>query len=363
MNSESDKNQELESQISNQKYIQRLKTLGVVFTIFGIALFVYFIYSVGFTTILDGVAKIGFGGFAIILLLYFVKLAVRAIAWRLTVHEPYKLSLKDTMPAVIIGEALSSVIPLGILISGTAKAIAVRRKVPIVVGLSSVATENLFYSLVTGIFICIGAVTFVHQSEIDPTLVVLMDLFVGLIIIATIVVAMMVLRQWHWVSLFFSWMYDLGFFRNILKNGRGQIRLFEDLIYGFYRKYPKRFIPLCFLQVVFHSLGILEVWFIISRLSEVIPTFSTAFYLESMNRLITVVFKLVPFLVGVDEAGAELIFETLVSVVGIGVTLAIIRKGRTIFWAGIGLVLIIKRGLSFKEIQEIGEVEITNEPK
>ena len=358
MNLESNKNQDLESQIYKEKNIKRLKTLGVVFTVFGVLLFVYFVYSVGFTTILEGVAKIGFGGFAIILLLYFVKLAVRAIAWRLTVQEPHKLSFKDTMPAVIIGEALSSVIPLGILISGTAKAIAVRRRVPIVIGLSSVATENLFYSLVTGIFICIGAVTFVNQSEIDPMLVYLMDLFVGLIIIATIIVALMVIRQWHWASLFFSRVYDLGFFRNILENGRGQIRLFEDLIYGFYRKYPSRFIPLCLLQVVFHSLGILEVWFIITRLSDVIPSISTAFYLESMNRLITVVFKLVPFLVGVDEAGAELIFETLAGVAGIGVTLAIIRKGRTIFWAGIGLILIIKRGLSFKEIHEISETEI-----
>lgn len=358
MNSETRKNKETESPISNEKSIKRLKTLGVIFTLFGVVLFIYFVYSVGFTEILDGIGKIGFGGFAIILMLYFVKLSVRAIAWRLTVHEPHKLNFKEALPAVIIGEALSSVIPLGILISGTGKAIAVRRKVPIVVGLSSVATENLFYSLVTGIFICIGAVTFLYQFEIDPMLVYLINFLLGLIVISIIVVALMVIRQWHWASLFFGWVYDQGFFENILKNGRGQIRLFEDLIYGFYRKYPGRFVPLTLLQVFFHALGVIEVWFIITRINDAFPSISTAFFLESMNRLITVVFKLVPFLVGVDEAGAMFIFEALAGVAGIGVTLAIIRKGRTIFWAAIGLILIIKRGLSFKEIQEIGEGEV-----
>ena len=43
---------------------------------------------------------------------------------------------KDTIPALIIGEAMSTIIPLGILVSGTTKAVAVRKRVPLVVGLS-----------------------------------------------------------------------------------------------------------------------------------------------------------------------------------------------------------------------------------
>ena len=88
--------------------------------------------------------------------------------WRgnLSVYEPYKLELRDTIPAVIIGEALSAMIPLGILISGTAKAVAVRHRLPLVVGLSSVATENLFYSIVTGLFIVLGAFNFLRNFDL-----------------------------------------------------------------------------------------------------------------------------------------------------------------------------------------------------
>ena len=61
-----------------------------------------------------------------------------------------------------------------------------------------------------------------------------------------------------------------------------------------------------------------------------------------MSRLISVTFKFVPFVIGIDEAGAQFITETLAIGAGVGVTLAIIRKGRIIFWAAIGLILIAK---------------------
>ena len=135
------------------KNIIRLKIFGVVLTLLGVGLFAYFIHSVGVEEILAGIGKIGFGGFAVILVIYFSRILMRALAWKLSVYAPYRLDLRDTLPAVIIGEAMSSMIPLGSLVSGTSKAVAVRKRVPLVVGLSSIATENLFYSFVTAVFI------------------------------------------------------------------------------------------------------------------------------------------------------------------------------------------------------------------
>lgn len=333
---------------------RHLKLVGAVMTLGGIALFSYFIYTVGLSDILARIADFGFGGFAIILLIYLARMSVRATAWRLSVFEPYKLRFRDTLPAVIIGEALSSMIPLGILVSGTAKAVAVRRRVPLVVGLSSVATENLFYSLVTGLLISFGAFAFLRTFDLEPTWVYVIDFIIGFIFVCITLGTLMIVRQWNFASWICDRLYEKGFLRGILRNGRLQVRLFENLVYGFYRKYPRRFFPLCLLQVLFHTLGILEVWFILNKIVAGLPAFSTAFFLETMSRLVTIVFKLIPFLVGVDEAGAEFIVETLAVGTGIGVTLAIIRKGRTIFWAAVGMTLIVKRGLSIREIREIG---------
>lgn len=334
---------------SNSKHVKRIKIAAVLFTILGIGLFAYFVATVGYTEIIEGVSRIGFDGFAAILFIYFLRICVRATAWKLSVYEPYKLEVRDTIPAVIIGEAMSSIIPLGILISGTAKAVAVRKKVPLVVGLSSVATENLFYSLVTSLFIVLGGIAFLRSFDLADGWRITIDvLIVGIFALITLGVVM-VLRQWHFASEICEKLYRKGFLTNILENGRMHVRLFENLIYGFYRKYPKRFLPIVLLEVVFHALGILEVWFIMSRISSSVPTVFTAFLLESISRVISTTFKLIPFVIGVDEAGAQFVTETLALGAGIGVTLAIIRKGRILFWAVIGVLLILKRGLSIKE--------------
>jgi hypothetical protein len=344
------------SQRISQKHINRLKVAALALTAGGVALFVYFVYSVGVSEIIEGIGKIGFVGFGLLMLIYLIRICTRAWAWKLSVYEPYELSLKDTIPAVIIGEAMSSMIPLGILISGTSKAVAVRKRVPLVVGLSSVATENLFYSLITSLFLILGAYTFLRSVSLDDSWVWTIDILIAGIGLLILLGLLMVVRQWHFLSEICEWLYQKGFAKGVLENGRLQARLFENLIYGFYRRYPGRFLPICMLEIMFHLLGILEGWFILTKISATMPELLTAFLLESASRIITIVFKLIPFVIGVDEAGAQFVTETLAIGAGIGVTLAIIRKGRILFWTAVGLILILKRGLSFREISQVRNV-------
>lgn len=328
----------------------RLKLVGVILTLFGIGLFGYFIYAVGFHEIYDGVVRFGFAGFAVIVFIYFIRICTRAYAWKLSVHETYSLSIKDTIPAVVIGEAMSSTIPLGILISGTSKAVAVRKRIPLVAGLSSVATENLFYSLVTSIFLILGAVVLLQGFVVDESLVVTINFLLVTVCVLVVLGVLMVIRQWHFASATCEWLYEKGFLQRLLENGRHDARRFEDLIYGFYRSYPQRFVPVCLLEAAYHALGIAEVWYILSRLGDAYPSLMNAFLLESVSRFVTILFKLVPFVIGVDEAGAQFVGQTVALGAGVGVTLAIIRKGRVLFWTAIGAALIIKRGLSLREI-------------
>lgn len=337
------------------KHANRLKVLGTLLTFAGLLLFAYFVYSTGVHEISVNIAHFGWVGFGVILLIYATRILMRGLAWKLSVYEPYSLGLKDTIPAVIIGEAMSSMIPLGILVSGTAKAVSVRNKVPLVVGLSSVATENLFYSFTTSLFLILGALTFVRNYALDETTTIAIDVLIGLIAAVFVFLALLIIRQWHWASEVCESLYRRGWFPKLLEDGRMQVRLFENLIYGFYRRHPRRFLPICLAEAAFHILGVIEVWFILTRIVVPAGEFLNAFLLESVSRLITIVFKLVPFLIGVDEAGAQFVAETVGLGAAIGITLAIIRKGRILFWTGIGLLLIVKRGLSLREIQEAAD--------
>lgn len=241
-------------------------------------------------------------------------------------------------------------IPLGILISGTSKAIAVRRRVPLVVGLSSVATENLFYSLVTGFFLITGAILLLATTALDAGLSFMLNAMIGTVVVLLTLGFLMVVRQWHFASWICNWIYSIGFLRGVLNSGRRDVRRFEDLIYGFYRRYPERFIPICLLEASFHLLGVTEAWFILSRIDNNHPGLTTAFLLESVSRLLTILFKVIPFNIGIDEAGAQFVGQTIALAAGVGVTLAIIRKGRILFWTLAGLVLILVRGLSIREL-------------
>jgi hypothetical protein len=337
--------------------LNRLKMLALIFTFLGIGVFVYFVYSVGINEILDGIGKIGFAGFAIILFVYFLRITVRAIAWKLSVYEPYRLNYSDTFQAVIMGEAVSSVIPLGILASGTSKAVAVSNRIPFVAALSSVATENLFYSLITSLFIISGAIAFLANNSIENEWNWIIYVLIGFLLLVLTLGFLMVLRQWHLASELCNIIYNKGYFHKFLESGRLQVRLFENLIYGFYRQHPSRFFPIIICQIIYHLLGITEILFILSRISDVIPTFYSAFLLESMSRVITVAFKLIPFAIGVDEAGSQFISETLMLGAAVGITISILRKGRILFWAIVGALLIIKRGLSIRELLEKPQVD------
>lgn len=329
----------------------RLKFAAVVLTILGMALFVYLVYAIGFWEIVHGIELFGWVGFAIILAMYLLRIVVRAAAWTLSVHPPYYLSLRDTIPAVIIGEAMSATIPLGLLVSGTSKALVVRDRVTLTVGLSSVATENLFYSLITALFLISGGIVMAFQFDLGPEIASAIYLIVGTLAVLVVLGIIMVIRQWHMASASCGWLYERGFFKRLLDKGRYDVRRFEDLIYGFYREYPGRFIPISILEIFYHAFGVTEVWYILTRISTH-PGILAPFLLESISRLIAAVFKLVPFLIGIDEAGARFVGESLALAAGVGVTLAIIRKARILFWSVIGIILLIKRGLSIRHLHE-----------
>lgn len=324
--------------------------LGLLLTCGGIGLFSYFVYTVGVHEIAADVGRFGWAGFASILALYFARMAVRAGAWSLSVYEPYRLSIKDTIPAVVIGEAVSTLIPLGILVSGTTKAIAVRRRVPLVVGLSSVATENLFYSFVTSGFLVAGAFVLLRSFDLDRGWVITINVLIAAILVVFTFLILLIVRQWHFASETFEWLYRKGIGRGIFEHGRMQARLFENFIYAFYRRYPRRFLPIVLCETAYHVLGISEVLLVLIRIGDGVPSLLTAFLLESVSRLLTIIFKLVPFLIGIDEAGAQFVAKTVAMGATIGVTLAIIRKGRILFWTAVGIVLITKRGLSVRDL-------------
>ena len=92
--------------------------------------------------------------------------------------------------------------------------------------------------------------------------------------------------------------------------------------------------------MAFHALAVLEVFFTLGLIQpDAAPTLSQSVVFEAFNRVQMLAFKFVPFRVGVDEALTGALAPALDVPAAVGVALAIVRKVRNLFWAGLGLAL------------------------
>jgi hypothetical protein len=112
-------------------------------------------------------------------------------------------------------------------------------------------------------------------------------------------------------------------------------------VVGFSAEHYARLWKALALDLLFHALAVTEVYITLAwLLGDASPSLSQAIVFEAMNRVVTVVFKFVPFRIGVDEAFSGALAPLLALSPSAGVTLAVIRKVRNLFWGAIGLGLV-----------------------
>ncbi len=299
--------------------------------------------------IIGGIQRLG-AGFLLILMLSGVRHVVRSLAWTKCFEPPYVLRFRDALEGRLMGDALGNVIPLASMaVSEPSKAAFVRHRVPLMAGLSALAIENIFYSLSVVLFIFSGMTTLLLSFPLPKPL--RYAAFGSLLVILLIAPLgyMVIRRQWKFLSGALTWLGNRLGGRAWIEVAHARALTLEERIYGFYQRNSARFLPIMGLEVCFHLAGVAEVYTTLSFISETVaPTLLTAFILESVNRVIIVSFKFVPFRTGVDEYGSEALTKVLGFAKGTGVTLAIVRKARDIFWTTIGMLLIVRRGLSLR---------------
>jgi hypothetical protein len=167
---------------------------------------------------------------------------------------------------------------------------------------------------------------------------------------------LVIYKQWKFLSGTVSFLKRRGIAPSWAEKTTPRAQMMEDRIYGFYSRNRRLFLPIFGLEVSFHLAGVAEIYATLSFVSNVVaPTLLAAFILESVNRVINVVFKFVPFRLGVDEGGTGMVSAILGLTKAVGVTLAIVRKSRDIFWTAVGVALMVKRGLSPIKVNEMME--------
>jgi len=342
----------------NQARNRKLARFGIVFALLGLLLFGYFVRKAGVPEIVAGIRRLGFG-FLLILAISAVRQVARSLAWTRCFESPHSLRFRDAFAARVMGDALGNIIPLAsVAISEPSKAAFVTDRVPLMASLAALALENIFYSLSVVLLIFSGTAALLLSFSLPKPL-----RYASLGALAfTLVIAplgyFIIRRQLKFLSGPMSFLSRRGIARAwLIEKGLPRGRTLEDRIYGFYARNSNRLISIFLLEVCFHLAGVAEIYVTLYFISTVPPTLLTAFILESVNRVINVVFKFVPLRTGIDEAGTGMLSKVLGFTTAIGVTLAIVRKARDIFWTTIGVALIVRRGLSLKKLEGVGQDE------
>lgn len=282
--------------------------------VIGAALFTYAIRRVGLDVLADGIRRVGWGLIAI-LVLGGARFALRAQCWRWCLPPGVALDFPHAFSAFLAGDAVGSVTPLGLLASEPTKVLLVRHHLATVASVASLTLENILYGVSVLAMLAFGFALLLATTAVPEAAWWVAAAALG-VTISVAGATVLLLRSPRLLSI------------------RSELRRFAD-------DHPGRLARVFSLQLGFHALAIAETFLTLQwLLGDSSPTAVQAVVFETVNRFTTVAFKFVPFRIGVDEAAAGAIAPIIATTAAAGVTLAVVRKARMLFWSGVGLLLV-----------------------
>ena len=294
----------------------------------GLLLFTYTIRSVGWSDVVSGVRSVGWWMLAI-LALSGLRFVLRAAAWRLCMPPHTRFSFAQAFAAFLSGDAVGNVTPLGLFASEPTKVFLVRHRLATREAAASLAVDFVIYSTSAVTMIAVGLALLLAN--------VTLSLGTQEVVIATLAVigagVFFVLRMMGGASEG-EWHERPGW--------RGRLASFRQSVVAFSAGHPTRLWQIFGLDLLFHAVAVLEVYLtlrlILPEPATVTP--ANAIIFAALDRVIIIVFKFVPARIGVDEFFSGGMSDLLGWPATAGVVLALIRKVRSIFWIGVGLLLI-----------------------
>lgn len=321
--------------------------LNVTLALVGAVLLLITVRQVGWADVQRGLGEVGWWFLAVLALGGF-RFAARARAWKSSAEAMMRAgptllprSLTTHLFGVMLAaDALGNLTPLGLLASEPAKVLLVRQQLPTAAAIASIAIENAFYIASVVAMLAAGAVVFINLTNLPEGLrvgaqIVLASAF------AAAIAAMIVVR--HKPAVLSRIAHLLSSLTGRSLSVTGHLEEVEARFYGVLTWPPSTLARVLVWEATFHVAAVAEVFLVLRLLPDGSTiTLADAFVLETTGRLIAVVFKFVPYRLGVDEAGAAVVARALAIDPTAGVTLALIRRLRILCWNAVGLIILAR---------------------
>lgn len=300
----------------------------------GLALLVWQVQVAHVDRIRAGFAAVGWG-FLGILAFSGLRYLVRAFAW--TTLMGGGIGLGRATAAVIGGDAVGNLTPLRLIASEPMKAVLLGSEMGTARALAALVAENVFYSASVAVVIILGAAAMLAAFSLPDEVRWLGWSSLALMTVALLVVLVVISRRPAIASTILTRTPGLGDARvNALV---ARVRDFETSTYDFVAGRPARLAVVVACEVAFHVFSFAETYLTLWLLTGLSSPLA-AFVLDTVNRIINVVFMMVPLRVGVAETGTGLVADAIGVGQPIGVTIGLVGKARVLSWAVAGLFLI-----------------------
>jgi putative ABC transport system permease protein len=316
--------------------------LHVCAFLFGVGLLVFLVNKVGLDPIFDALARVGFG-FIPLLGVIGLRHVFRTLAMRAAFPRAQRrFTFTEAFVARLGGEAVTFLTFTGPVLGEATKAAMLKRRAPLAVGVQALLIDNLLYNLSVALLISTGALVMLAAYDLpDAARYPVIGIAAGMLI-ALLVTSLMVARRMMPVTKAVNGLIRLGFKRRALLKRREHVRHVESNVYNFVRQRRAAFFTVVVMDFLSHAASVFEVWLALRMLG-----FNTRahvpYIIESLTKIINLVFGFVPATIGVYEGGNGFILKTLGYTTAAGITLGIVRKAGTLVWVALGLLALMQR--------------------
>jgi hypothetical protein len=304
----------------------------------GLALLIGVIRRAGFSTLLMQIRHVGWT-FAVLILLSGGRQILRTAAWSACITpgelRPRFLRLFGIR---LVADAATDLTLAGPLLGESFKIWLAAGGLPPASSLSSVVLENLIYGFAVGCFMLGGiTIALVKGLGTSNTRILVIAGLMVLLLLMLLVYGVFKQRQ-RPLTQVLEWSkrrYPQWRWR---EHHEETLKRFEEIVLGYYRLHRNLFYGILWGEVAANFTGVAEAYLILGVTSGH-QSFLAAYLVEALNRMVTVIFAFIPLRLGVDEGSTALMMKALGYPGVDGVSLALIRKLRTLVWVCVGISL------------------------
>lgn len=326
----------------------------------GVVLLAYLIFRTGPSAVLQQVHVIGWG-LALIIVLGGVNYFMRTYAWRLTfVSKTSRLSLGRLFALRLGSEAAGNFGIAGQVLGDAMRVSLLRRVVSVADSISSVALDRGLYIFTSVLVNVAGLLTAVMLMSSSGKWRIYALIFATVSALLLVTTAVAIRRRWPLFSGAARAVGCLPGLNTRLDRKQSVINSAEEHFLSFYHERPVSFWASLILNLASHGVAILEVYLLFHLLGAKISV-PGALIIEALTKLISVIGAINPGNVGTYEGG-NMILARLVGITSAaGLTVALCRRARALFWAAIGALCFIimsrlpeQRNSSYRKAQTPG---------